>query len=478
MDIRTPDWVKDAVFYQIFPDRFAQSVRVAKANHLQAWGELPTFHKYQGGDLLGVVERLDHIASLGVNALYFCPVFQSASNHRYHTHDYYQVDPMLGGNDALREVIDAAHARGIRVVLDGVFNHASRGFFQFNDLLEQGQDSAYLDWFHAGPFPLSAYDDSKPANYAAWWGNRALPKFNTDTQAVREFLWKVAEYWMQMGIDGWRLDVPNEIDDDEFWREFRRRVKAINPEAYIVGEIWGDAHRWLEGDQFDAVMNYPFTRPCIAYFGVDSIDNRMNEASGTGHVDPIDTAGFAQRMLQVSQMYAPEIVQAQMNLLDSHDTARFISVVGGDHGAHRLALAFQLTYVGAPCLYYGDEIGLPGGPDPDCRRAFPWNDEASWQQDTLTLIRTLTAARHASKALQRGTFGVLYADHDLLIYSRISGSEAAYVLMNTAQDVQKAPLTGMKPGTFRDVLSGTVLKVTGAGTLDVPARGAVVLVQA
>ncbi|MFC6662298.1 alpha-amylase family glycosyl hydrolase [Deinococcus multiflagellatus] len=212
-----------------------------------------------------MADKLDYIASLGVNAIYFCPVFQSAANHRYHTHDYYQVDPMLGGNAALRHLLDEAHARGIRVVLDGVFNHASRGFFQFNDLLEQGEGSAYRDWFHPSAWPLNAYDESKPANYAAWWGNRALPKFNTDTPAVREFLWDVAEHWIRFGIDGWRLDVPNEIDDDAFWQEFRRRVKAINPDAYIVGEIWGDAHRWLAGDQFDAVMNYHFTRPCLAF---------------------------------------------------------------------------------------------------------------------------------------------------------------------------------------------------------------------
>ncbi|WP_424950148.1 glycoside hydrolase family 13 protein [Deinococcus sp.] len=477
MDIRTPDWVKDAVFYQIFPDRFARSERVRKAGHLQAWGEPPAFHKYQGGDLLGVVERLDYIASLGVTAIYFCPVFQSASNHRYHTHDYYRVDPMLGGNGALREVLDAAHARGIRVVLDGVFNHASRGFFQFSDLLEQGQDSAYLDWFHAGPFPLSPYDDAKPANYAAWWGNRALPKFNTDTRAVREFLWDVAEYWMRQGIDGWRLDVPNEIDDDEFWREFRRRVKAINPDAYIVGEIWGDAHRWLMGDQFDAVMNYPFTRPCIAYFGAQTLDHRMNEASGTGHVDAISAEQFGQRMTEVAHAYPLEIVQAQLNLLDSHDTARYLSVVSGDHTAHHLALTFQLTYLGAPCLYYGDEIGLPGGPDPDCRRAFPWDDEAGWNHQTLALIRRLTAARHASPALQRGGFEVLHAQNDLLIYSRVHGESCAYVLMNTAKKSQVAALHDLKPGSYLDALSGQTVAVAEQSVCEVSARGAMVLTR-
>ncbi len=338
----TPDWVADAVFYQIFPDRFARSGRVTGLN-LQPWGDEPHVHRYMGGDLWGVIERLDYIQGLGVTAIYFCPVFQSASNHRYHTHDYYRVDPMLGGNEALRALIDAAHARGLRVVLDGVFNHASRGFFQFNDLLKQGEASAYRDWFHVDSWPLQAYDETRPAGYAAWWGNRALPKFNTGHPAVRDFLWDVAAYWTKFGIDGWRLDVPNEIDDDSFWQEFRRRVKAVNPEAYIVGEIWGDAHRWLQGDQFDAVMNYHFMRPCLAFFGAQTLDQPMNERSGTGHVDAMTAEAFAERVTALTRLYHPEIVRAQLNLLDSHDTARFLTAVGGDATAYRLATVFQMT---------------------------------------------------------------------------------------------------------------------------------------
>ena len=263
---QTPDWVRDAIFYQIFPDRFARSLTVPKPRHLDEWGAPPTYHGYQGGDLIGVVEHLDYLVDLGVNAIYFTPIFQSASNHRYHTHDYEKVDPMLGGNAALRRLIDEAHARGIRVVLDGVFNHASRGFFQFHDILENGPNSAYLDWFTVNEFPLNAYDAEKAPNYKAWWGLPALPKFNTDSPEVREFLWGIGRKWIEFGIDGWRLDVPNEIDDDDFWREFRRRVRAVNPEAYIVGEVWADAPRWLQGDMWDAVMNYQFTRACIAFF--------------------------------------------------------------------------------------------------------------------------------------------------------------------------------------------------------------------
>ncbi len=451
--IKTPQWVKEAIFYQIFPDRFARGGRAHSGLNLQAWGDKPTFHQYMGGDLWGVIEHLDHLQALGINAVYFCPVFQSASNHRYHTHDYFQVDPMLGGNAALRTLIDALHARGMRIVLDGVFNHASRGFFQFNDLLEQGEHSAYRDWFHVESWPLYPYEQQHAAGYAGWWGNRALPKFNTNNPDVREFLWSVAEFWLHFGIDGWRLDVPNEIDDDLFWQEFRRRVKAINPEAYIVGEIWGDAHRWLSGDQFDAVMNYHFTRPCLGFFAARTLDNAVNEVSGTGHVEPLDASAFAARMQAVTTLYDPEIVSAQLNLLDSHDTARFLTAAGGDATAFRLASAFQMTYRGAPCIYYGNEIGLPGGPDPDCRRAFPWDNPGSWDYVTLEYLRKLTAARRQNLALQRGTFEVLYAQDEVVAYLRRYQELSVYVLINTALTPQEVSLSGLQAGQYRDALS-------------------------
>ncbi|MEW5989452.1 MAG: alpha-amylase family glycosyl hydrolase, partial [Chloroflexota bacterium] len=197
MSIQTPDWVKDAVFYQIFPDRFARSEQVVKPNNLVAWDAPPPAEGYQGGDLLGVVEHLDYLADLGITALYLNPIFQSACNHRYHTHDYEKVDPLLGGNAALRTLVTEAHKRNIRIVLDGVFNHASRGFFQFNDILENGRHSAWLDWFIVEKWPLHPYDSRRPANYVGWVGLRALPKFNTDNPQVREFIMQIAEFWLR-----------------------------------------------------------------------------------------------------------------------------------------------------------------------------------------------------------------------------------------------------------------------------------------
>ncbi|RUL88476.1 glycoside hydrolase family 13 protein [Tautonia sociabilis] len=430
---QTPDWVRDAVFYQIFPDRFARSDRVPKAAGLQPWGATPTIHGYQGGDLLGVSERLDYLEDLGVNAIYFTPVFQSASNHRYHTHDYSKVDPMLGGNAALRELLDRAHERGIRVVLDGVFNHCSRGFFPFHDLLENGQESAYIDWFHVEDFPLTAYHPDQPANYACWWGLHALPKFRIETPAVREFLWGVARSWIDFGIDGWRLDVPQEIDDDSFWREFRRRVKQGNPDAYIVGEIWGDGSRWLKGDMFDAVMNYIFTRACITFFIGKSLQRRHLEPEPLRDAQPADAREFAAQIDRMRGLYHPNVNAVLMNLLGSHDTARFRTLAGGDTSAVRLASLFQMTFPGAPCIYYGDEIGMEGGHEPASRGAFPW-DESRWDLSLRDDIRRFTRLRHDEPALRRGSFETIFAEGSVFGFLRRLGDDAIVVLLNAGQD--------------------------------------------
>lgn len=348
-NIHTPDWVKDAIFYQIFPDRFAQSTRVQKPTNIEPWPEPPTTQGYKGGDLLGIVERLDYIQDLGITAIYLNPIFQSACNHRYHTHDYYQVDPLLGGNAALRELVDEAHNRGIAVVLDGVFNHASRGFFQFNDILENGPHSAWLDWFTVEDWPLAPYDGSKPANYDSWVGNRALPNFNTDNPQVREYIMQIAEYWLrEYDIDGWRLDVPAEISTPGFWEEFRQRVQAVNPEAYIVGEIWEVAPDWLKGDRFDALMNYPLTSAIVAFTAGERVSRPLAGNRSYQPYPALDAADYAAQIQQLLDSYDWEITQAQLNLLDSHDTPRILSLVQGDKRSVILATLLQMSFPGAP----------------------------------------------------------------------------------------------------------------------------------
>jgi glycosidase len=465
----TPEWVKDAVFYQIFPDRFARSERVVKPNNLEPWDAPPTSYGFKGGDLLGIAERLDYLQDLGITAIYLNPIFQSASNHRYHTHDYYRVDPLLGGDAALRELLDAAHARGMRIILDGVFNHASRGFFQFNHILECGPQSPYLDWFIIKGFPLHAYDD-EPPNYEAWINLHALPKLNTANPQVREFIFGVAEHWIAFGADGWRLDVPAEIDDDDFWREFRRRVKAVNPDAYIVGEIWTEAQRWLQGDQFDAVMNYIQTHAAVRFFGARTLAPLW--LGGTyPPPTPLDAEGFARDIEAMLALYDWQITLAQLNLLSSHDMPRFLTLVKGDQSALRMAMLFQMTMPGAPTVYYGDEIGLQGGYDPACRGAMPW-DERQWDTALRDYIRAAIQLRHAHPALRRGTYRTALAEGELFAYERAYEGKRLVVTFNTAQTERPLRLALSSPVQRAALLFGQGQAHIERGSLAVtlPAR--------
>jgi neopullulanase len=421
-----PDWVPDAVFYQIFPDRFASSSRVQKPRRLEPWDEPPTVHGFKGGDLLGIAERLDHIEELGANAIYLNPVFASASNHRYHTYDYFRVDPLLGGNEALRELLDTAHARGIRVILDGVFNHASRGFWPFHHILETGPQSPYLDWFTVLGWPLRAYDPDRPPNYAAWWNLHALPKFNVSHPEAREYLLDVAEHWIRFGADGWRLDVPHEIDDPDFWRTFRRRVRTARPDAYLVGEIWNEAQEWLEGDRFDGLMNYPFSRTAA---GLCAPRLQRRFRPGGYRLRRLPAKVALEELAQQTSIYRWPVVQAQLNLLGSHDTPRFLTLAGGDHKALHLAVLLQMTLPGAPAIYYGDEVGLDGGNEPACRGSFPWKKSA-WHHPTWEHFRRAIALRHSEPALRRGSFLPLHAQGSTLAFLRMGPDHALVVVLN------------------------------------------------
>ncbi len=443
MQVQTPDWVKHAVFYQIFPDRFARTQRgdlpPAMQVPLEPWEAPPTGSGYKGGDLWGVAENLDYLQDLGITAIYFTPIFQSASNHRYHTHDYYQVDPLLGGNEAFAALLEAAHQRQIRVVLDGVFNHASRGFFFFNDILENGPTSPWLDWFRIEGWPLSAYDGSMPANYESWCDNRALPEFNHDNPQVREYIMQIAEYWLRQGIDGWRLDVPFEVKTEGFWQEFRQRVKAVNPEAYIVGEIWTDARQWLDGSQFDGVMNYLFTGPALAFTAKERVVMSLVEQPAYFPYPALDAQGYGEQIEALLQLYPWEIQLTQLNLLSSHDVARALNVVGGDQRRLELAVLLQLTFPGAPSLYYGDEVGVAGDHDPDCRRSFPKAED--WNQDLYQLHRQLIDLRHRYEALRTGSYETVAAQGDTYVFARSLPEERLIVAINTGETAARVELS-------------------------------------
>jgi cyclomaltodextrinase len=426
---------------------------------MEPWDAPPTYHGFKGGDLLGIAEHLDYLADLGITALYLNPIFASAANHRYHTYDFELVDPLLGGDAAFRELLDEAHSRGMRVILDGVFNHASRGFWPFNHVLENGAASPYRDWFYldpevlAGRRGLKAYPgkdeveamarerdldtgrapdghdghgsvSQRVLGYAAWWDLPALPKLNHANPAVREYILGVAQRWLRFGIDGWRLDVPEEIQEPGFWEEFRRRCREVHPESYIVGEIWRPAPEWV-GSRFDAVMNYPLAEAILSFVGGVHLDLPLvaRAVEYVRHVHAIDGAGFARQLQVAMSTYPPAATSVQLNLLDSHDTPRFLSMAGGHPSAARLGALIQMTLPGAPCIYYGDEVGLPGGHDPDCRRGYPWDPA---RQDTALrdFYAGLIELRRHEPALRRGRFEVLCSRGSAVAYALFADDRA------------------------------------------------------
>lgn len=388
------DWMRSAVFYQIFIDRFRQGDLKKPQDYINMkWGDIPTPKSFAGGDLKGIIEKLDYIRGLGVNALYLTPVFSSISNHKYDISDYMEVDPQFGTKEDLFRLVDTAHEKGIRVVLDAVFNHCSMNMRQFQDVLKKGKKSRYYDWF----LIEGDYPDPEKMNYECFAACNYMPKLNTANPEVQEFLIDIALYWIrEAGIDGWRLDVSDEVSHD-FWRRFRKAVKAENPNCVIIGENWHDAYPYLMGDQYDSIMNYSFTKACLDYFakGVFSAKEMADKLNGN----------LMRNYEQVNFM--------MLNLLDSHDTHRFFTEVKKDKKKLLAAFALEMIFPGAPCIYYGTEICMEGGYDPDSRRCFSW-EEKDWDMEVMNEIKRLTALRK-NPILQYGSVSVTAEDEMLCV---------------------------------------------------------------
>ncbi|AFC33611.1 NplT [Paenibacillus mucilaginosus 3016] len=430
-----PEWAKSAIFYQIFPDRFANGDLENDPEGTEQWGDTPTTDNSFGGDLQGIIDKLDYIVNLGVNAIYLTPVFESPSNHKYDTLDYKKVDPQFGDNAKLKELVEACHDRGIRVMLDAVFNHCSEHFALFQDVVKKGEKSKYADWFHVREFPIEVKDGIP--TYDTFGFFQHMPKFNTANPEVKEYLLDVAEYWIkEIKIDGWRLDVANEIDH-HFWRDFRKIVKAANPEAYIVGEVWNDSLKWLLGDQFDSVMNYPFSNKVLEFFSSSYMDGYT----------------FANSMGFLLMRYPQQTNEVVFNLLCSHDTPRVLTCVGEDKRRLKLCVVFLLTYIGTPCIFYGDEIGLTGGGDPDCRKCMVWEPEHQ-DNELYDFYKLLIALRKDYDVLRQGGFRFLKADSgdSRIIYERIDDKMHFTVWMNNTEEetVLSHP---METDDWKDALS-------------------------
>lgn len=418
-----PEWVKHAVFYQIFPERFANGDPANDPDGVLPWGGKPEPHNFFGGDLQGVIDHLDHLAELGVNAIYFTPIFEATTNHKYDTSDYMKIDPHFGDTATLRRLVELAHERGIRVLLDAVFNHSGGRFAPFLDVVEKGEASPYKDWFHVEEFPLRV-ENGRPT-YRAFAFEPHMPKLNTQHPEVKAYLLEVARYWIEeVGIDGWRLDVANEVDH-QFWREFRQTVKAANPEAYILGEIWHDSMRWLQGDQFDAVMNYPFTNAVLDFFAHQKINAEQ----------------FSQRIASLIASYPLQVHEAAFNLLDSHDTPRLLTLMDGDKRRMKLAVLFQLTFLGTPCIYYGDEVGLDGAGDPDCRKCMEW-DPAKQDRELFAFYQAAISLRRQYAALRTGSFRFLRTDaaSSVIVYERADEQDRFLIALNGTDQHHVLPL--------------------------------------
>lgn len=399
-----PAWAANKVVYQVFPSRFAASRPVPDRD----WYKAPIgFTENLHGDLRGIIGRLDHLCALGVDVLYLTPIFRSNTSHKYDIIDYYTVDPDFGTEADLRELVDRAHALGLRVILDGVFGHTAPEFYAFADVQKNGRNSRYWDWYYIEDYPLRTGRGIKP-NFKSFAYYGGMPKLNHGNPEVRRFVLDVALYWLRScGIDGWRLDVGDEIAHS-FWKTFRQEIKAEFPEALIIGEVWHYAPDFLQGDEWDTVMNYPFYRNVL-------------ELAARGTIPPSE---FVRRQSFLKARLHPAVWPLLWNLADSHDTRRLLQHCGGDKARMLLTAALQLLEPGMPMLYYGDEYAMDGGDGSDCRRGMLW-DPARQDGEMFRWYRDLIRVRkECPDLLDRA--GLLEADDSKALLF-LSGKDSAAV---------------------------------------------------
>lgn len=409
-----PAWVYDAVVYNIFPDSFASGkCQISGQASEMSFGH-QTVRGKLGGTLTGIAENVEYLKTLGVNCVYLNPIFVAGEYHKYDLLDYFHVDPCFGGNAAFRALVETLHANGIRILIDGVFNHCGWYFFAFDDVVKNQENSAYRDWFYQLTFPVKRPEAMEEIpGYACFAYERMMPKLNTANPEVQDYFCKVGAYWVrEFGIDGWRLDVASEVNDG-FWRAFRQAVKQVNPDALLIGEVWESAGHWLQGDMFDSTMNYDFRKHCALFFAEGSIDS----------------AEFSGRITNMLVRYRLSMLPAQLNLLDSHDVSRFLSLCGGNTAQLRLAVLFLFCFVGMPTVFYGDELGIQGTEEAAYRSPMPWG---GGDLELLQFYRRAIALRRELAPLRRGNFRMVCAEPGsrLLVFRRSLRGESVTVCIN------------------------------------------------
>ena len=425
-----PEWAKGAVSYHIFPERFNNGDSSNDPEGTVSWGAVPTRTNFFGGDIKGIIQKLDYLSDLQIDLIYLNPIFASPSNHKYDTADYYAVDPAFGSLNDLKALIRECHRRHIRVILDGVFNHCGYEFGPFQDVLKHGEASQYKDWFYIESFPVQI----DPPNYECVGYYKWMPKIRFRSREVRDYFLDVGAYWIrEADIDGWRLDVADETDFT-FWQEFRRMVKAIKPNALLIGETWKDGRDLLRGDEMDSVMNYLFYYAVVDFFAKDAIDAEV----------------FNNRINRMLAAYPPAVYPLLYNLIGSHDTGRFLSLCGEDERKLKLAAAFQMTFPGISAIYYGDETGMDGDNDPDCRRPMNWNHIDAV---VFEYYKRLIALRKMEPCLMRGEFASLVHSGSVYAYARRLHGETVYVTLNNsdkAMEIEVPLLEEAEPVSLLD----------------------------
>lgn len=415
--LSTLDWVSKAQWYQIFPDRFHKVDNLSTTN-FHEWNEEEVSNKYHyGGNLKGITSTLDYLKDLGINAIYLTPIFEAKTSHKYDTLDYLKIDPDFGTEEDFKEMVATAHQKGLKIILDAVFNHSGSTFGPWLDVLEHKHNSRYFDWFHVKEtetgvdYEMFAYSDN-------------MPKLNTQHPEVKDYLIKAALYWTKLApIDGWRLDVANEVDSF-FWRDFRTAIKTVHPEAYILGEVWHDAKPWLRGDQFDGVMNYPLT-------------NLINKTLLTKDFDY-----YRKRYIDLTFRYPKPILGMQFNLLDSHDTARITTQLK-DINLIKCAYLLLFSNYGTPCIFYGSEILLQGENDPYCRQLMKFENLSDKQKDFKAWMTQLQHIRRLDPTFgNHGNLSFIQDEH-LLVYEKQSEEANLRFYFNLTQEVHTIEATGL-----------------------------------
>lgn len=504
----TPKWAYSSVMYQIFPERFFNgdttndpdftesyyddcrtappkgkklkpqqeyfhlvedwyNIAGLKKNPYHPEGK-PDWWSFYGGDIVGIEQKLPYLNDLGISLLYLNPVFQAKSNHHYDAADYMKLDPHFGTPEEFKHFVKASHKMGIRIILDVAFNHTGEAFWAFQDCVEKGPGSAYWNWYDWKKWPLPSplpYDYQPRDYYQCWWGVKDLPDLNFDLARphpieneitdirlaapnwnVVNYILSVAEYWIkEMDLDGFRLDVPEEVPF-WFWKIFRQKVKSLKSDSLLIGEIWHRATDWVNGDYFDSVMNYAFFKdPVLDFFLLRKLDAR----------------GFAQQIVQGLVAYPIQGTWCMMNLLGSHDTYRVIELAKGNIHKLKLAILFQMTFIGIPHIYYGDEILMYGKGDPDNRRPFNWR----YQEDSRAIgmhdyYKRLIQIRSQFPVLQTGEFGVLYTEGKILAFERKDDNTICIIVLNNEAKRSTCMIPcSLNKDAVTDLLTGRIFPI-------------------